>query len=128
MYSLCMCIQKTIREHLCTYVFHTTDTGNWKQWKWKPEMENGNGNRNSQNLMQMDAGVKPLINDHLLKTTSLQRPHKIISQRLQMAEISCYRDCLYVKITFQQIPILPMRACFLRVSAWRKFYRWSDVK
>jgi len=35
------------------------------------EMENGNG----QNLMQMNARVKPLINDHLLKTTSVQRPH-----------------------------------------------------
>ena len=33
--------------------------GNWKR---KPEMENGNG----QNLMQMNAMVKPLINDHLL--------------------------------------------------------------
>ena len=32
-------------------------------------MENGN----SQNLMQMNARVKPLINDHLLKTTSVQR-------------------------------------------------------
>ena len=45
-------------------------TGNWKQWKWKLEMENGNG----QNLMQMNARVKLLINDHLLKTTSVQRP------------------------------------------------------
>jgi len=44
--------------------------GNWKQWKWKMEMENGSG----QNLMQMNARVKPLINDHLLKTTSVQRP------------------------------------------------------
>jgi len=34
--------------------------------KQKMEMENGN----SQILM-----VKPLINDHLLKTTSVQRPH-----------------------------------------------------
>jgi len=42
----------------------------WKEWKWKPEMEN----RNSQNLMQMNARVKPLINDHFLKTTSVQRP------------------------------------------------------
>ena len=39
--------------------------GSWKQWKLKPEMENGNG----QNSMQMNARVKPLINDHLLKTT-----------------------------------------------------------
>jgi len=46
--------------------------GNWKQWKWKPEMENGNGN--CQNVMQMNARIKPLINDHLLKTTSVQRP------------------------------------------------------
>ena len=44
--------------------------GNWKQWKWKMETEN----RNNQNLMQMNARVKPLINDHLLKTTSVQRP------------------------------------------------------
>jgi len=35
--------------------------------KWKVETENGN----SQNL---NARVKPLITDHLLKTTSLQRP------------------------------------------------------
>jgi len=34
-------------------------------------MENGNG----QNLMQINAAVKPLINDHLLKTASVQRPH-----------------------------------------------------
>jgi len=42
--------------------------GNWKQWKWKLETENGN----SQNLMQMNARVKPLINDHLQKITSIQ--------------------------------------------------------
>jgi len=41
--------------------------GNWKR---KLEMENKNG----QNLMQMNARVKPLINDHLLKTISVQRP------------------------------------------------------
>jgi len=34
------------------------------------EVENGN----SQNLMQMNARVKPMINDSLLKTTSVQRP------------------------------------------------------
>jgi len=46
--------------------------GYWKQWKWKPEeMENGN----CQNLLHMNARVKPLINDHILKTTSVQRPH-----------------------------------------------------
>ena len=33
-------------------------------------MENGNG----QNLMQMNARVKALINDQLLKTNSVQRP------------------------------------------------------
>ena len=38
--------------------------GNWKQWKWKPEIKTENGN--SQNLIQMNARVKPLINDHLL--------------------------------------------------------------
>jgi len=54
--------------------------------KWKMETENGN----SQNLMQMNSRVKPLNNDHLLKTTSVQRPPlckdhiKIMSQRLQM--------------------------------------------
>jgi len=53
--------------------------GNWKQ---KMEVENGN----SQNLMQMNARVKPMINNNLLKTTSVQRPplckdHIIISQR-----------------------------------------------
>ena len=36
-------------------------------------METGNGN--NQNLMQMNARVKPLIYNHLLKTTSVQRPH-----------------------------------------------------
>ena len=46
-------------------------TGNWKQWKRKLEMEN----RNGQNLMQMNARVKPLINDPLLKTTSVRRPY-----------------------------------------------------
>ena len=46
-----------------------TGNGNGNQ-KWKMEMEN----RNGQNLMQMNARVKPLINDHLLKTTSVQRP------------------------------------------------------
>jgi len=77
--------------------------GNWKQWKWKPEMENGK----SQNL---NARVEPLINDHLLKTTSVQRPGhlKIMSQRLQMTEISYYRDHLYVKTTFQQRLHLPI--------------------
>jgi len=38
--------------------------------KWKIETENGNG----QNLMQMNVRVKLLINDHFLKTTSVQRP------------------------------------------------------
>jgi len=46
--------------------------GNWKQWKQKIEMEMRA--RNSQNLMQINARVKPMINDHLLKTTSVQRP------------------------------------------------------
>ena len=42
-------------------------SGNWKQGKWKM------GNGNSQNLMQMNVRVKPLINDHLCtKTTSIQ--------------------------------------------------------
>jgi len=41
--------------------------------KWK--LENGNGNRNGQNLMQMNVRVKPLNDDHLLKITSIQRPH-----------------------------------------------------
>ena len=41
---------------------------NWKQWKQKPEMENGNG----KNLVQINARVKPLINDHLCaKITSV---------------------------------------------------------
>jgi len=38
------------------------------------EMETRNGNGNCQNLMQMNARVKPMINDNLLKTTSVQRP------------------------------------------------------
>jgi len=100
-------------------------------------METENGN--SQNLMQMNARVKPLIIDHLLKTTSVQRPPlckdhiKIMSQRLQMTEISCCRDHLYVKTTFQQrlhsptvciFKSSPTYASLLsdRVSAWRKFY------
>ena len=37
------------------------------------EMENGKG----QNLIQMNVSIKSLINDHLLKTTSLQRPHTV---------------------------------------------------
>ena len=93
--------------------------GNWN-WKWKMEMENGN----SQNLMQMNARVKPLSNDHILYTTSVQRPplckdHKIMSQRLKMTKISCYREHFYVKTTFQQrfhLPIFkssPKRPCFL---------------
>jgi len=106
------------------------------------EMENGNGN--SQNLMQMNARVKPLINDHLLKTTSVKIPPlckdhiKIMSQRLQMTEISCYRDHLYVKTTYQQRLHLPifkssrMRACFLIESVLGEnsilCYRWSGVK
>jgi len=74
--------------------------------KWKMETV--------KDLMQMDARVKLLINDHLLKTTSVQRPPlckdhiKIMSQRLQMTEISCYRDYLYVKTTFQQRLHLPI--------------------
>ena len=71
-----------------------SDMGNWKQWKWKPERENGN----SQNLMQMNVRVKPLINDHLLKTTFVQRSHK---NYIPKTEISCCRDHLYVKATFQ---------------------------
>jgi len=43
----------------------------WEFKKRKMEMEN----RNGQNLMQMNVMVNPLINDHLLKTTSVQRPH-----------------------------------------------------
>jgi len=39
-------------------------------WKWKMETENGN----RQNVMQINARIKPLINDHLLNTTPLQRP------------------------------------------------------
>jgi len=45
--------------------------GNWKQWKRKPEMENGNGKWKQSNL---DVHVKSLINDHLPKTASIQRP------------------------------------------------------
>ena len=67
----------------------------------------------------------------------LYKDHKIMSLRLKMTEISCYRDHFYVKTTFQQRLLLPifksssMRPCFLIVSAWRKLYfcyRWSDVK
>ena len=43
--------------------------------KWK--MENGNG----QNLMQMNAGVKPLINDHLLRPPLYKDRIIIMSQR-----------------------------------------------
>jgi len=49
-------------------------------------------------------------------TPSVQRPHKIMSQRLQMTEISLQRP---PKTTFQQrlhLPIFkssPMRTCFL---------------
>jgi len=60
------------------HTFHYTTAilniqgGDWKQWKWKLKMEMNNGN--GKNLVQMNARVKPLINDHLLKTTSVQRP------------------------------------------------------
>jgi len=84
---------------------HQIHTGNWKQTT--VEMETGNGKwkqkTESQNLMQINA---------------VQRPHKNYIP-LQMTEISCYRDHLYVKTTFQQrihLPVLkssPMRACFL---------------
>jgi len=72
--------------------------GNWKQWKRKLEMENGNGNGNRQNLMQMNARGKPLINDHLLKTTSVQRPHnnyvpKITDDLIQRPPLN--KDHLY---------------------------------
>jgi len=53
--------------HCCQHVWCL---GNWKQWKWKPEMENGKQKLDANNLR-----VKPLIKDHLLKTTSAQRPH-----------------------------------------------------
>jgi len=51
------------------------------------EVENGNG----QNLMQMNARVKPMINDNLLKTTSVQRPplckdHIIIMSQSRMRD------------------------------------------
>jgi len=79
--------------------------GNWKQWKREPEMENENG----QSLMQMNARVKPLINDHLLKTISVQRP-------------PLYKDHLSTKTLFTS---LPLKSLFLRVIAC---YMWSDVK
>jgi len=47
------------------------NSGNGNQ-KRKIEMKNGN----SQNLMQMNAKIKPMINNNLLKITSVQRPLK----------------------------------------------------
>jgi len=46
--------------------------GNSGNGNWKYKMEN----RSGQNLMQMNLRVKPLIKDHLLKTTTIQRPHR----------------------------------------------------
>jgi len=47
-------------------------------------MENING----KNLMQMNLRVKPLINDHLLKTMSLQKPHSELPQLAKVYLIS----------------------------------------
>ena len=54
------------------------------------EMETGNGN--SQNLMQMNARVEPLINDHLLKTTSVQRPPMYKTTSVQRPHKLCPND------------------------------------
>ena len=59
--------------------------------KWKMEMEN----RNSQNLMQMNLRVKPLIKDYLLKTTSVKDHIAIRFQK--MAKI-------YLMITLLILP------------------------
>jgi len=57
------------------------------------EIENGNG----QNLMQMNAGVKPLINDHLVKTTSVQRPHNNYVPKMTDDLIQTFhKDFIYV--------------------------------
>ena len=50
---------------------HGRAIGNSENGNWKQKMES----RNGQNLMQINLRVKLLINDHLLKTTSVQRPH-----------------------------------------------------
>ena len=52
---------------ICVRAIGNSGNGNRK---WKMETENGN----RQNLMQTNTRIKPLINDHLLKTTSIQRP------------------------------------------------------
>jgi len=64
--------------------------------KWTMEMENGNG----QNLVQMNARVKPLINDHFLKTTSVKRPHtnyvpKMIDDLIQRPPL--YKDRIAIR-------------------------------
>ena len=48
---------------------------NWKQWNGNRKQKMKIENRNGQNLMQMNVRVKLLPHDHLLKTTSVQRPH-----------------------------------------------------
>jgi len=59
------------------------------------EMETGNGN--SQNLMQMNTRVKPLINDHLLKTTSVQRPHDNYVPKMTDDLIPLYKDHIAIR-------------------------------
>ena len=66
------------------------ETGNGK-WKRELERKMETENGNSQNLMQMNARVKLLINDHLLKTTSLQRP-------------PLYKDHVCAKTTQNYVP------------------------
>ena len=71
----------------------------WGQLK-TVEMETGNGN--SQNLMQMNARIKPLINDHLYtNTNSVQRPYKIYVPKITDDWNILLQRPPYVKTTFQ---------------------------
>jgi len=62
-------------------------------------MENGH----SQILMYMCIKVKPLINDHLYKTTSLQRLHSNLGFKMTKAyfvtETTSVQDFLFAKTT-----------------------------
>jgi len=114
--------------------------GNWKQ---KMEVENGS----SQNLMQMNARVKPMINDNLLKTTSVQRlplykDHVIIiSQIWQMTEAFLLKRPPFNRFHLQYLFLNPRACChclekilfyvtgeiLIRTNMWKTYYHKEDI-
>jgi len=104
--------------------------GNWKR-------KNGSGKWKLSKLIQMNARVKPMINDNLLKTTSVQRPplckdHIIImSQRWQMTEAYLLKGPYLCKdhlsTDFIYLCLNP-HLWELAVIAWRKFCFMLQVK